>query len=238
LVAWWLPDAVGGGHAVAERVLAGSLAAGLGSLVVLLLVKLALTVLSYASGAPGGIFAPMLLLGALCGAALARAVGQAPALAGQAQILSVLGMAAFFVSSVRAPLTGIALISEMTGGFRLLFPICIAALAAWLIAEALRSPPIYEALLRMDLERSGHGPAEREPRSVYLGIQSGSPLAGKPIAQAGLPRGCLVVAVERGGVNLLPTADTVLLAGDHISLLTPGDSPHMPLEIVHLCTGL
>jgi CIC family chloride channel protein len=239
LVAWWLPASVGAGHAVAERVLDDSLGAGFGALVLLLGVKFALTVASYASGAPGGIFAPMLLLGALCGAALAKSAAVAsPAVAAQVQVLAVLGMAGFFVSSVRAPMTGIALISEMTGGFRLLFPICIAALAAYLVGEALRSRPIYEALLEADLERGGHGPAQPEPRTIYIAIQSCSPLAGKPIAKAGLPHGCLIVALERGGATLLPTADTVLLPGDHISVLTPGDSPQMPLEIVRLCVGL
>lgn len=239
MVAWWLPEAVGAGHAVAERVLGNTLGAGLSALLVLLVVKFVLTVLSYSSGAPGGIFAPMLMMGALCGAAFAGAAARTwPAVADQTQVLSVLGMAAFFVGSVRAPLTGIALISEMTGGFRLLFLICIAAAAAYLAAEALKSPPIYEALLRADLERDGLGPTASEPRLVYIAIQSHSPLAGKPIARCGLPRGCLIVGVERGGTSLLPTADTLLLPGDHISVLTPGESAEAPLEIVRLCTGL
>ena len=46
------------------------------------------------------------------------------------------------------------------------------------------------------------------------------------------------IAIERGGVRLLPTADSVLLAGDHLSILAPGDQPDAPLEIVRLCTGL
>lgn len=69
--------------------------------------------------------------------------------------MAVLGMAAFFVGSVRAPLTGIVLISEMTGGYDLLFPICIGCLGAYLIAEGLRDQPIYDALLEAELERSG-----------------------------------------------------------------------------------
>ena len=239
MVAWWLPEAVGAGHAVAERVLGGTLSGGVGVLVLMLVAKFVLTVVSYASGAPGGIFAPMLLLGAFCGAAFGQAVAWSASVPpAQTQVLAVLGMAAFFVGSVRAPLTGIVLISEMTGGYHLLFPICIAALAAQLVAEMLRSRPIYDALLEADLKRSGYGPARAEPRIVYIGIQSGSALAGKPIAKAGLPRGCLIIAVERAGVNVLPTADTVLLAGDHVSILTPGESPEQPLEIVRLCTGL
>jgi CIC family chloride channel protein len=239
LAAWWLPDAVGGGQGVAERVLSGTMGVALGSLAVLIVVKFVLTVVSYASGAPGGIFAPMLLLGALLGAALGKiAVTLSPSFGAQSQVLAVLGMAAVFVGSVRAPLTGIVLISEMTDGYQLLFPICIASLAAYLTAEGLRGAPIYDVLLEADLERSGHGPSRPEPRTVYIGVQSGSAMAGKRIAEAGLPRGCLIVAVERGGNSLLPSAGTVLLPGDHVSILAPGDLPEAPLDIVRLCTGM
>lgn len=239
LTAWWLPDAVGGGHIVAEHVLSGTMTATLSVLALLLVVKFIMTVISYASGAPGGIFAPMLLLGAICGAAFGKVSASfSPALAAHSQALAVMGMAAFFVGSVRAPLTGIVLISEMTGGYELLFPICIASLAAYLMAEGLRSAPIYDALLEADLKRSGHGPTRAEPNTVYIGVQSRSALAGKPIAKAGLPPGCLIVGVERSGTSLLPSAETVLLAGDHISILTPGDAPEAPLKIVRLCTGM
>ncbi|CAN5721300.1 H(+)/Cl(-) exchange transporter ClcA [soil metagenome] len=243
LAAWWLPDAAGGGQGVAERVLAGSAGLGIGMLAALLAVKFILTILSYASGAPGGIFAPMLTMGALIGALAAALIANSaaylpPALAAQGQALAVLGMAAIFVGSVRAPLTGIVLISEMTDGYTLLFPICIAALAAYLTAEALRDAPIYDALLEADLERTGHGPAQAEPRTVYVGVQNGSRLAGRAISEAGLPRGCLIVAIERSGKTLLPTAGTVLTPGDHVSIMAPGDAPEAPLEIVRLCTGM
>lgn len=242
IVAWWLPDAVGGGQGVAEQLLGGTMSITFGSLALLIAAKFALSVASYASGAPGGIFAPMLLLGALLGAAFAKGVGAAwPSWGDQTQVLAVLGMAAVFVGSVRAPLTGIVLISEMTDGYQLLFPVCIAALGAYLTAEAFRNPPIYEALLEADLHRTGHGPSRPEPRSLYIGIQTGSALAGKRIAeagQAGLPRGCLIIAVERAGRQLLPMTDTVLLPGDHVTILAPGDLANAPMEVVRLCTGL
>ena len=239
LVAWWMPDAIGGGQGVAEQLLNGKLALTLAPLAALLALKFVLTVISYGSGAPGGIFAPMLLIGALIGAVLAHGAGRlAPSIADQAEVLAVLGMAAMFVGSVRAPLTGIVLISEMTNGYELLFPICIAGLAAYLTGEALREPPVYDALLEADLHRSGQALNKPEPRSMYIGVQTGSPLAGRKLKDAGLPRGCLVTAVERAGVIILPAADTLLLPGDHVSILAPGDQPDAPLEIVRLCTGL
>lgn len=239
LIAWWVPNAVGGGHSVAERVLGGTFIASAGMLATLLVLKLALTTISYASGAPGGIFAPMLLLGALTGATVAKAGSVYwPVMSAHAQVLAVLGMAGFFAGSVRAPMTGVILVSEMTGGYELLFPICITVLVAYLIGEACRDKPIYEALLETDLERTGHGTPSQEPRTIYLGIQSSAPLAGKRIAEANLPRGCLVVQLERSGHILMPTASTVLRPGDHISILMPGDTPEMAMELVRLCTGL
>ncbi len=239
LSGWWMPDAIGGGQDVAERVMGGTMSVTLASLLALIAVKFFLTVVSYSSGAPGGIFAPMLLLGVMLGAAFGRTVAIiSPSLESQSQVLAVLGMAAVFVGSVRAPLTGIVLISEMTDGYQLLFPICIAALGAYLTAEGLRGVPIYDALLEADLRRTGHGSTRAEPRTIYIGVQFGSAMAGRTIAQAGLPSGCLVIAVERGGTQLLPGAGVVLMPGDHVSILTPGDSPEAPLEIVQLCTGL
>ena len=154
LAAWWLPDATGGGHSVAQRLLSGDYPAGVGALAVLLAAKLAITVTSYASGTPGGIFAPILVLGTITGVIVGHA-GQwlFPALAPTPTAFAVLGMAAVFTGSVRAPLTGITLILEMTGEQRQLFALCGACLVAYLVAEGLRDRPIYEALLEDDMER-------------------------------------------------------------------------------------
>jgi CIC family chloride channel protein len=250
LVAWWLPQAVGGGHLVAHDLLSGALGFSTLMLGVLLAAKFALTVLSYATGAPGGIFAPMLLIGAVLGAIAAdlATLGH-PAWNGRLGVLAILGMAAMFVGSVRAPLTGIVLITEMTAGYEHLLPLCLTAIAAHLAAEQLRGQPLYEALLEQDIRRRGlnpDGPADPagaahldhhrglDPRSVVMGVQRQSALDGKAIRDAGLPAGCLVVAIERAGRELLPTADRVLAPGDHITVLVPAEEPEKALRVVEL----
>jgi CIC family chloride channel protein len=237
MVAWWLPDAVGGGHPVAERLGTGWYAAvGLTTLALLLVAKFATTVLSYASGAPGGIFAPMLVLGALIGLLVQRVTVLAwPGLADLGPAFAVLGMAAFFASSVRAPLTGIVLILEMTGDYQLLFPLSAACLVAYLMAEMLRDRPVYDALLERDLARSGFAGPGPEPTNVTIGIQHDSAAAGRTIREVGFPPGCLVVGVERRGRSLLPTAGTRLEPGDHITVLVPGESPDLAVRVVELC---
>jgi len=152
VVAWWFPDAIGGGERVAERLLRSefSVAEPLNYLLLLLGVKFFLTAVCYGSGAPGGLFAPLLALGATLGAIAGQCaepffdVAVTPALA-------MAGMVGVFTGSVRVPITGVVLILEMTGGQHHLLEFTITALAAYLVATALGDRPIYEALLERDL---------------------------------------------------------------------------------------
>jgi CIC family chloride channel protein len=236
LVGLVMPDAVGSGHSVAERLLGGQMQATIGALAVLLAAKTLMTLLSYGTAAPGGIFAPMLLLGALVGAIVGQATAAVfPAIGDRSAALAVLGMAAFFASSVRAPLTGIVLILEMTANYEQLFALSVACLTAYLVAEQLRDLPIYEALMHDDLTRRGHSPDPTAPTTVVIGVQRGSRVEGRPLREAGLPRKSLVVAVERAGRELMPTADLVVAPGDHITVLVPADDPGMALRVVDLC---
>src|SRR5262249_34278552 len=161
---------------------------------------------SYGSGAPGGIFAPMLVLGATLGVLVGLAASVfAPGLVPIPTAYVVIGMAALFTASVRVPLTGIILIVEMTGSFEPVFAVGVARLAAYLIAERLGDRPIYEALLEDDLHRSGSMPAEdREPRLVDVVVEPHSHMDRIRVRELGLPPGCLLVSVRRGGQEFVP----------------------------------
>jgi CIC family chloride channel protein len=243
LVAWWLPETVGGGHSTAELLLDGRIQYGMGMLVLLLIFKFMTTVVSYGSGAPGGIFAPMLLIGVLLGTLVAAVFSSIfPMLTHLSTAMGVLGMAAMFTGSIRAPLTGLVLIIELTGGYQQLLALGITCLVADLTANALGDSPIYEVLLELDLRKAPKkekADAEAvESRTVYIGIQRNSSLEGKAIREAGFPSGCLVVALERSGRELLPTANTTLHPGDHITVLIPSDHTECALDIVRMATGL
>lgn len=237
LVAWWMPGAVGGGHSVAENLMTAHSAFPVQLLLSLLAMKFVLTILSYGSGAPGGIFAPMLLMGVIAGALIGRAVTAVyPSIGHDTPAFAVLGMAAIFTGSVRAPLTGMVLILEMTGNYEQLLALSVACVCAYLVAEALGDHPIYEALLAVDLRERGvsAGP-EEEPRSVVIGIQTSSSVAGKTLREAGFPAGCLVVMVERAGREIMPRATLQLAPGDHITVLVPAHEPEKALAVVDLC---
>jgi CIC family chloride channel protein len=237
LVGWWMPEVLGGGHSVAEALLNGRMQWTLAALAGLLVVKYLLTALCYGTGAPGGIFAPMLVMGAILGSILGRSIEAAwPAMAGHAQAFAVIGMAAIFTGSVRAPLTGMVLILEMTANYDQLLALGVACLTAYLAAEVLRDEPIYEGLLADDLSRRGPevGMEGDEPRSVVIGVQRGSALEGRAIRDGNFPAACIVVGVERAGREVLPAAELVLLPGDHITVLVPSHETDKALLVVDL----
>ncbi|MFE5677440.1 chloride channel protein [Streptomyces erythrochromogenes] len=148
------PLLTGGGDQLSERLLAGgSLTAA--ALAVCLAVRFVAGPLSYAAATPGGLFAPLLALGALWGTLThALASPLLPAGAAGPAAFAAVGMAAVFTGVVRAPLTGIVLVTEMTGAGVLLLPLLTACFAAAVTADRLGSAPIYDTLRRRMLERA------------------------------------------------------------------------------------
>jgi CIC family chloride channel protein len=145
MLAWFAPGLVGGGDQITQQVLAGEVAVALVPLAFLL--RFGLGAVSYAAATPGGLFAPMLVLGAQLGVffgALCRAVF--PGLGVDPVAFAIVGMASFFTGVVQAPVTGIVLVTEMTAGFALLLPMLGACFAAMLVANLLGSAPIYDSL--------------------------------------------------------------------------------------------
>lgn len=121
----------------------------------LFVAKLLLTAACYATGVPGGIFAPMLVQGAFVGFMMGKVLALTPLEIPNAEVSALLGMTAFFAASVRAPFTGVVLLAEMTNGFSLLLPLMVAALVGYVVAELLGTKPIYERLLATSTEASG-----------------------------------------------------------------------------------
>lgn len=145
ILAWFIPDLVGGGDAITQRTLAGH--DGVMFVLLAFLLRFALGPLSYAAGTPGGLFAPLLVLGAQSGLLFGAACQLAfPGLDVHPTAFALVGMAAFFTGVVRAPVTGIVLVTEMTGNVTLLLPMLGACFVAMLVPMLLRDAPIYESL--------------------------------------------------------------------------------------------
>jgi CIC family chloride channel protein len=144
-LAWYSSALVGGGDSITQDVLAGGDA--LSAVLLIFLLRFALGPVSYAAGVPGGLFAPLLVLGAQTGLIFGVFCEHwLPGWAAGLTAYAVVGMAAFFTAVVRAPITGIALAIEMTGSAPLLLPMLAACFAAMVIPALFGVPPVYDSL--------------------------------------------------------------------------------------------
>lgn len=215
VVAVAAPALAGGGEALIASVASGS--ATPGPLVLLLAAKLAFTLFCYASGAPGGIFLPMLTVGALLGA-VANGLGGSGA--AYLDNYMLLGMVGLFAAVVRAPVTGAVLITEMAGSFAHFPSFIFVSIIASLVAGALRTEPIYDSLLER-LAPDHPAASGSRPTVLYVPIQEGSVLDSCPGTQRILPEGCILAAVEHGDKELFPAPELDLQPGDVIKVIVP-----------------
>jgi CIC family chloride channel protein len=146
--------------------------------------KLAATVLSYSSGGSGGIFAPSLFMGGMLGGTVGwidvmvfhhsqDAIGA----------FAVVGMGAVFAGIVRAPMTSVLIVFEMTGGYGLVLPLMIANMSAFALARHWRHVPVYEALLAQDGIQLPHviHPLEPQQEAITLPVHDpANGVAGDP----------------------------------------------------------
>ncbi|WP_022819248.1 ClC family H(+)/Cl(-) exchange transporter [Fusobacterium russii] len=215
------PEVLGGGHHLAESL--GYRKETLWFLVLIFIVKLVFTAISYSTGFAGGIFLPMLVLGALVGKIFGETVDLFLATGGEFTIhFVVLGMAAYFVSVVRAPLTGIILILEMTGSFVLLFAIATTAIVSYYITELLKQEPIYEILYeRMKKDNMDADGKNKNKTIIKVHVMEGSELDGKTISEAFSPEEMLVISIIKNEIEKIPNGKTMIKAGDVLVLLLP-----------------
>jgi CIC family chloride channel protein len=158
------PGFVGGGDSMVEGAFSSS--PQLGFLVALLVVRTVMTFLSYSAGVPGGIFAPMLALGTLIGLGFGYSVQEVfPNADLPAGAFAVAAMGGLFAATVRAPLTGIVLVAELTSSFELLPAMVITCVTASITAQSLGSTPVYELLLARTLRRAENRASEHRRQS-------------------------------------------------------------------------
>ena len=180
LMGWFVPQALGVGYSWVGQALNGAMALRL--LLILLVLKLVGVAVSYASGNAGGIFGPSLFLGAMLGGAIGTVAHQLlPGCTATPGAYALVGMGTLFAGIVRAPMTSVLMIFEMTRDYAVIVPLMIANLTSLFIARRLQRQPIYEALSEQDgihlpagrgqEETSGHtiGEILHEPAEVLGG---------------------------------------------------------------------
>jgi CIC family chloride channel protein len=144
VIAMWLPSVVGNGYEPLNGILNSGIA--LDAVAVLVIAKIIATSASVGSGVPGGVFTPMLLVGAALGAGWSRVASFGPA--SDPGSYALVGMAAATAASIHAPLTAAIMVFELSGDYLIVLPLILATVIATTTSKALGGESVYESELR------------------------------------------------------------------------------------------
>lgn len=209
-----VPLSVGSGELTVDSVSSG---ATIGLIAALLVIRFVSTAVASGSGTTGGLFLPMIAIGALFGMLGAKACTACGIDPGYAPNIILLCVCAFFAASVRAPITAVALSIELTNSVTALLPCIIAIAAASVIAELTKTEPLYEQMLE-NLQRSVPQPGTAKNMTVVGTVTDDSAVANIRIRNILWPYNSLVTELDRNGVKIVPDGETTLLTGDEITV--------------------
>jgi CIC family chloride channel protein len=149
VMGWFVPELLGVGYQHVGEALNGEMALKL--MLLLLVLKLFAVATSYASGNAGGIFGPSLFLGAMLGGAVGSVANHFfPNTVGTPGAYALVGMGTAFAGIVRAPMTSVVMIFEITRDYAVIVPLMISNLVSFFISAKLQRKPIYEGLAQQD----------------------------------------------------------------------------------------
>lgn len=220
IVGMTLPVLVGGGHSLIMSM--ESLHISIFMMLLLFVIKYLFTFISFGSGVPGGIFFPLLAIGSIIGAIFGMICIRYLGVPAEYLInFAILAMAGHFAAIVKAPITGIILIFEMTGSFEQLLPLSVVVFIALLTSDLLGVNPVYDDLLEDILSQSHEEYKGKENKKtlVELVVHLGSDIEGKYISEVEWPQNCLVVSIYRGEKEIIPRGNTRILEGDLLLIM-------------------
>ena len=238
------PTVLGSGNNLVKVISDGKFT--LMALAVLFAAKLFFSTGSFGTGTPGGIFLPLLVIGAITGGLYSTFLSTAFGVEEYyIKGFVIIAMAGFFSAIVRAPITGVILITEMTGNFMTLLSLVAASLVAYVVADLLGGEPVYDQLMHRRQRKkveSGSGIPDHDyladiysksdkkyvkkrisirERKVVIdsSIHIGSMMDGHKVMELRLPEGSLIVSVMRDGKEIIPHGSTILNGGDDLEIL-------------------
>ncbi|SFC89485.1 ClC family H(+)/Cl(-) exchange transporter [Clostridium uliginosum] len=219
------PILLGGGSNLIESLADGGFTLKL--LFIFLLFKFLLTLICFGSGTPGGIFFPLLVLGAIVGNIFGIAFCNFTDLPMLYVVnFIIFGMAGHFASTVKSPITGIILITEMTGSFEHLLALTIVVITAYIVSDVLNCSPIYESLLNNLLNKKNNVKESEQLKGndriktlLEISVCMGSYIEEKKIKEISWPKKCLVVSIKRGDKEIIPKGNTKILNGDYLVVM-------------------
>ncbi|WP_310746190.1 chloride channel protein [Veillonella sp.] len=189
---------------------------GLWLLAAIVVGKILLTCFCYGSGAQGGIFLPMLVIGAATGAFCESALTHLGLIETGLLPQFVIGaMGGMLAAAMRTPILAILLVLEMTNSFNNIYAIGIVTIVAYLVSEFLKEPPIYDSLLQDMTDLPSH-------ESVQTFFQTKVPVVSTyveiPLRTLTLPEGTMIVSICRNGSYIVPLASEHLEPGDELQI--------------------
>ena len=239
VVALMVPEISDGGHFMMDML--DVAIPSLGVLVMILILKYLFSMFSFSSGAPGGIFLPILVLGAYIGAVFGSIV--VPYFGWQQDLIYrfiIISMAGFFAATVRSPITGIVLLAEMSGSTESLVAMIIVCLIAYVVPTLLGNEPIYESLynrLLLTKNREFVKKPSKHVLSEYL-VPLNCNYINFKIKDIPFPKNAIVVSVIRNGKYVIANENFNIKYADQIQILTDvNDYPYVREEIEELFNG-
>lgn len=232
-IGMFFPYYLGGGNQIIH--LLGTTSLPLLFLIGLFFLRYVFSMISYGSGLPGGIFLPILTLGALLGTIFGMLWCHFTGLdISYVKNFLVCAMAAYFAAIGKAPLTALLLITEMVGSITHLMPLGVTCLSAYMTVDYFSGRPIYEALLEK-MVTPNKGTCKGQHVIVEFPIQAESSFDGQMIRDITWPKELLVVSIRRGEDEILTRGDTVIHVGDVLFLLTDvGMSENMRCQLTRM----
>ena len=215
-IGYFLPEFIGGGSELVLLLPVWQLSIGV--LIGLLVLRFVFSMISFGANIPGGIFLPILSLGAILGSIFAQVLIDGQFI--EASYLNhfiLLAMAGYFTAIGKAPITAIILVTEMAGGMNQLMPLAVVCLTAYLTADLLGNSPIYESLLERLIPKHSNQ-VIHQPFSFVYSIETDSKMANLRIQDTTWPENMLISSVRRGSEFIVPKGDTVLKIGDHLMI--------------------
>lgn len=162
-----LPQVMGPGYEIIDQAMRAPFTWKF--LLALALFKLLATTLSFSSGTPGGMFAPTLFIGAMLGAAVGTFEKLFfPHLTGSIGSYALVGMGVLFAGFLRAPLTSVFMVLEVSGNYSIILPVILANTIAYLLARSLQPVPIFEVFTHQDGLELPSMEEQREETSLHI----------------------------------------------------------------------
>lgn len=215
----WLPPFFEDNAGLKELLIAGQFSWQTTAMI--FVAQFCLTILAYSAGAPGGLFAPALVLGSALGYLVG--LGEVALISSESPYTFALaGMGAFFTSVVRVPVTAIIIVFEMTADFNLVLPLMISCAIAYIVAESVSKGSLYEHLL----EISGIKLTEDKPNHDFMTELTANDVMQPKVETlpSNLPLPELVKAISRSHHRGFPVVEDGKLVGIIAQSDLPQDS--------------